>query len=118
MSSQPFPENRPPHAPFVDPFANLTIDTERGGAAYARFLEVFRTLQDTVVDSNPPEPVWDEVSAQLNAVIDLLQPFAAPEWQRPAGMRVDLPGRGSPLLVPYIEEEESDGHVRGRVTFR
>jgi acyl-coenzyme A thioesterase PaaI-like protein len=118
MSSQPSPENRPPPAPFVDPFANLTIDTERGGAAYARFLEVFRTLQDTVVDSNPPEPVWDEVSAQLKAVIDLLRPFAAPEWQRPAGMRVDLPGRGSPLLVPYIEEEESDGHVRGRVTFR
>jgi acyl-coenzyme A thioesterase PaaI-like protein len=118
MSSQPSAENQPPHAPFVDPFANLSVDTERGGAPYARFLELFRTLQDTVVGSNPPEGVWDEVSARVQAAIDLLQPFAAPEWQRPAGMRVDLPGRGNPLLIPFIEDEESEGHVRGRVTFR
>jgi acyl-coenzyme A thioesterase PaaI-like protein len=118
MSSQPTAENRPPHAPFVDPFANLSVDTERGGAAYPRFLELFRTLQDTVVGSSPPEDVWDEVSAQVQRVIDLLEPFAAPEWQRPAGMRVDLPGRGNPLLIPYIEDEESERHVRGRVTFR
>lgn len=118
MSSQPSAENRPADVPSVDPFANITIDTARGGEPYARFLELFRTLQDTVVGSNPPETVWDEVSAQVKMAIDLLEPWATPEWQRPAGMRVDLPGRGNPMLVPYIEEEETDGHVRGRVTFR
>lgn len=118
MSSQPSAENQPPHAPFVDPFATITFDTARGGEPYARFLELFRTLQDTVVGSNPPEPVWDEVSAQVEKAIGLLEPWATPEWQRPAGTRVDLPGRGNPMLVPYIEEEESGGHSRGRVTFR
>lgn len=118
MSSQPAAESRPPVTPFIDPFANVTVDTERGGAAYARFLELFRTLQDTVVGSNPPEDLWEEVSANVKAAIDLLEPWAAPEWQRPAGMRVDLPGRGNPLLIPFVWDDESEGHVRGRVVFR
>ena len=104
--------------PTVDPFANVTIDTERGGAAYSRFVELFRTLQDKVVSSSPPEELWDEVSGLVENAIDLLEPWAAPEWQRPAGMRVDLPGRGNPLLVPFVWEEESDSHIRGRVVFR
>ncbi|MGH9096585.1 MAG: PaaI family thioesterase [Acidimicrobiales bacterium] len=118
MSNPSAAERRPPVTPFIDPFANITVDTERGGAPYARFLELFRTLQDTVVGSNPPEGLWDEVSAHLETVIDLLAPWAAPEWQRPAGMRVDLPGRGNPLLIPFVWDDESEGHVRGRVMFR
>lgn len=118
MSSRPAAESSPPVTPFIDPFANVTVDTERGGAPYARFLELFRTLQDTVVSSNPPEELWEEVSAHLKTAIDLLEPWAAPEWQRPAGMRVDLPGRGNPLLIPFVWEDESEGHVRGRVVFR
>jgi len=118
MPSQPFAESRPPATPFIDPFANVTVDTERGGAPYARFLEFFRTLQDTVVSSNPPEDVWDEVSSHVKTAIGLLEPWAAPEWQRPAGMRVDLPGRGNPLLIPFVWDDESEGHVRGRVVFR
>jgi acyl-coenzyme A thioesterase PaaI-like protein len=118
MSSQPAAGSRPPVTPFIDPFANVTVDTERGGAPYARFLELFRTLQDTVVGSNPPEARWEEVSADVKAAIDLLEPWAAPEWQRPAGMRVDLPGRGNPLLIPFVWDDESEGHARGRVVFR
>jgi acyl-coenzyme A thioesterase PaaI-like protein len=117
MPGQPFSDDRSPQAPFIDPFANITIDTERGGTPYARFLELFRTLQDTVVGSNPPEALWDEVSEHVQGAIALLERWPAPEWQRPAGMRVDLPGRGNPLLVPFVEEE-SDGRVRGRVIFR
>jgi acyl-coenzyme A thioesterase PaaI-like protein len=118
MPSQSPAESRPPDIPTVDPFANVTIDTERGGVAYSRFVELFRTLQDKVVSSNPPEELWDEVSGLAENAIDLLEPWAAPEWQRPAGMRVDLPGRGNPLLVPFVWEEESDSHIRGRVVFR
>jgi acyl-coenzyme A thioesterase PaaI-like protein len=118
MPSQSPAESRPPDIPTVDPFANVTIDTERGGAAYSRFVELFRTLQDKVVSSSPPEELWDDVSGLVKKAIDLLEPWAAPEWQRPAGMRVDLPGRGNPLLVPFVWEEESDSHIRGRVVFR
>lgn len=118
MPSQSPAESRPPDIPTVDPFANVTIDTERGGAAYSRFVELFRTLQDKVVSSSPSEELWDDVSGLVEKAIDLLEPWAAPEWQRPAGMRVDLPGRGNPLLVPFVWEEESDSHIRGRVMFR
>jgi acyl-coenzyme A thioesterase PaaI-like protein len=118
MSNQSSAESRPPDIPGVDPFANVTIDIERGGVAYSRFVELFRTLQDKVVSSSPPENQWDDVSALVEKAIDLLGPWAAPEWQRPAGMRIDLPGRGNPLLVPFVWEAESDSHIRGRVVFR
>lgn len=110
--------NGEPPEPTVDPFANVAFDTARGGAPYAQFVELFRTLQDTVTSSSPPENLWGEVSAHVVAALKILQPWEAPEWQRPAGMRVDLPGRGNPLLIPFVPDDESDDHIRGRVVFR
>jgi acyl-coenzyme A thioesterase PaaI-like protein len=106
------------HEPTIDPFANVVNVPGRGGAPYARFAEVFRTLQDQIIVSNPPDALWDEVSAQLQTAIDLLDPWAAPERQRPAGTRIDLPGRGNPMLVPFLWDEISKGHAEGRATFR
>jgi acyl-coenzyme A thioesterase PaaI-like protein len=102
----------------IDIFATVVHDNDRGGAPYANFVEMFRTLQDKVVSSNPPESVWDELSAQVGAAIELIEPWWEPEWQRPAGMRTDLPGRGNPLLIPFVPLEESDNHLTGRVEFR
>jgi acyl-coenzyme A thioesterase PaaI-like protein len=104
--------------PTIDPFASLVNVPGRGGEPFARFVELFRTLQDRVVTANPPEGIWDEASVQVQATIDLLEPWGAPERQRPAGSRIDLPGRGDPMLVPFVWDEIVQGHVRGRATFR
>jgi acyl-coenzyme A thioesterase PaaI-like protein len=104
--------------PLIDPFAIKINEPGRGGAAYARFAALFRTLQDKVVVSNAPEAQWDEASAKVQAAIDVLEPWEVPERQRPAGSRIDLPGRGHPLLIPFDLDEVQDGHVHGRATFR
>jgi acyl-coenzyme A thioesterase PaaI-like protein len=118
MSSQTPSENQRLNEPAIDPFANVVNVPGRGGAPYARFAELFRTLQDKVIVSNPPEEVWDEAAAQVQVAIDLLEPWPAPERQRPAGSRLDLPGRGNPMLVPFLWDEVVKGHVSGRATFR
>jgi acyl-coenzyme A thioesterase PaaI-like protein len=118
MPTPPTDPTGPTDEPALDLFANVVKDDERGGAAYATFLELFRTLQDSVVSSNPPEGVWDDLSAVVRGAVELLDPWWTPEWQRPAGLRTDLPGRGNPLLMPFIPGEESDTHITGAVTFR
>jgi acyl-coenzyme A thioesterase PaaI-like protein len=52
------------------------------------------------------------------SAVALLEPWAAAERQRPAGRRIDLPGRGNPMLVPFIWDEITPEHSRGRATFR
>jgi acyl-coenzyme A thioesterase PaaI-like protein len=104
--------------PTIDPFANVVNVPGRGGEPYAHFIDLFRTLQDKVVVSNPPEGVWDEAAARVQAAIDLLEPWAAPERERPAGSRIDLPGRGNPMLIPFLWDEVSPERTRGRATFR
>ncbi|HVB90853.1 MAG TPA: PaaI family thioesterase [Acidimicrobiales bacterium] len=118
MSSQPPAGPGATGGPAIDLFANILRDDERGGAAYGEFVELFRSMQDAVVSANPPEGVWGDLAARLREAIDLLGPWWVPEWQRPAGLRTDLPGRGNPLLMPFVPQEESDDHIRGRVTFR
>ena len=115
----PPPEKPNRHPPYpVDPFANEVPNTGQGGAAFAGFLELFRTLQDAVTRSRPPEDNWNEAAEYLKAAIDLLQPWPVPEWHQPAGTRLDLPGRGSPLLVPFVAEAETRDSVQGQVEFR
>jgi acyl-coenzyme A thioesterase PaaI-like protein len=113
----PFPE-RPGQGPPIDLFANIVADPDRGGQAYAAFVEAFRTLQDKVVTSAPPEPVWDDLTERVTEASALLEPWWIPEWERPAGMRIDLPGRGNPLLMPFIPGEETETSIRGTVVFR
>jgi acyl-coenzyme A thioesterase PaaI-like protein len=111
-------ENEFPEFGKVDPFANVVADTRRGGSAYAHFIALFRTLQDKVAGSDPPENVWDEVAPHLEAAIGLVEPWLAPETPRPSGTRLDLPGRGNPMLLPFVVMEESSHRVEGRVIFR
>jgi acyl-coenzyme A thioesterase PaaI-like protein len=118
MSDQTPAEHQRLNEPTIDPFANVVDVPGRGGEPFARFVDLFRTLQDKVIASNPPEGVWDEAAAQVQAAIDLLTPWAAPERQRPAGSRIDLPGRGNPMLVPFLWDEITPERTRGRVTFR
>jgi acyl-coenzyme A thioesterase PaaI-like protein len=106
----------PPESP-IDPFVNVVPTRDLGGQPYAHFIERFRALQDQVVTSNPPEAVWDEVAALAQTAIDLLAPWTVPEKQQPSGTRVDLPGRGNPMLIPFVQDEQSPGHVGGWAEF-
>jgi acyl-coenzyme A thioesterase PaaI-like protein len=117
MTQRPSSENEYPEAGKVDPFANVVGDTGRGGSAYAHFIALFRTLQDKVAGSDPPEIVWDEAAALIETTIALVEPWLAPGSPRPSGTRLDLPGRGNPMLLPFVVTEESNHRVEGRVTF-
>jgi acyl-coenzyme A thioesterase PaaI-like protein len=62
--------------------------------------------------------VWNDAAANMEATLKLLEPWEAPEWERPAGTRVDLPGRGNPMLIPFDLEQETGDSIRGRTRFR
>jgi acyl-coenzyme A thioesterase PaaI-like protein len=90
----------------------------QGGEPFAGFIEAFRSLLDVISVTNPPEALWSEARGEVQAVNNLLEPWSAAEHERPARTRVDLPGRGNPLLVPFVCDETSDFDIRGHVTFR
>jgi acyl-coenzyme A thioesterase PaaI-like protein len=101
-----------------DPWSNRVWVPDLGGPAYAGFLEAFRTLQDAVAQSNPPEATWLDLEANCRKMVETLRPWAAGEHQQPSGTRLDLPGRGHPFLVPFVPQLSNDVTVRGHVTFR
>jgi hypothetical protein len=118
MPTDPPSASNAPDEPTIDLFANVHPDQGRGGAAYARFFGLFCTLQDKVTSTDPPQAVWDEASALIDAALALLTPWESPEWERPAGTRIDLPGRGNPMLIPFDLDEETDHSISGRSRFR
>ena len=46
-----------------------------------------------------------------------LQQWAVGEYSAPIGTGLDLPGRGHPLLLPFVVDEWGASAVRGRVVF-
>jgi acyl-coenzyme A thioesterase PaaI-like protein len=112
------PDEEIPSDPGADPFATTAIDARRGGDAYTRFLEAFRSLQDAVARSDPPVEVWDDLTAVAEEAAERLEPFGANEREQPAGSRLDLPGRGNPMLVPMVMQEETRDRMAAEVTFR
>jgi acyl-coenzyme A thioesterase PaaI-like protein len=118
MSTTPPDGNTEPGISAIDLFANAHVDLGRGGAPYSRFFTHFCALQDKVTSSDPPEEVWAEAATHIEAALALLQPWEAPEWERPAGTRRDLPGRGNPMLIPFDLDEETSTSIRGRSMFR
>lgn len=90
----------------------------KAGPNYGRFVETFRRLQDLMVSTNPPDEVVDRAIEQTEALVDLLAEHAVPEGRSPAGFNVDLPGRGSALLLPWTIEKSGPDGVRERGVFR
>ena len=90
---------------------------------YAALHAAHRLLNDRLTGAALPSDVLREVTARLDGLNELLAGHAAPrEHDRVDGMRPDLPGRGHPLLPPFVVDEESFGEdgtgaLRGRVTF-
>ncbi|MFE3446559.1 PaaI family thioesterase [Nocardia sp. NPDC059180] len=82
------------------------------GPEYGQFVEAMRTLQDLTVSVDAPDEVYGAALDQARRLIDLLEPYRAPERQGPAGRAVELPGRGSLLLLPWRTVEAGpDGIV-------
>jgi acyl-coenzyme A thioesterase PaaI-like protein len=102
----------------ADPWSNRIAATDIGGRAYADFLGAYRDMQDAVAAANPPEEIWRRAEEACRELTDDLRPWAAPERQQPSGTRLDLPGRGDPLLLPFTADESTDAFIRGRVVFR
>ena len=101
-----------------DPWEVRHRDPDAGGPDYGELLDAMRELQDRFVAADPPRDQTLELAATVRSLAAQFAMWAAPEHHQPAGMRNDLPGRGSALPVPAIIEEETDTCVRGRVTFR
>ena len=91
--------------------------THRGGAEYGDLLSTLRVLQDRVAGAVPPPEVAARAAAQLRDLGELLAAHQAPESERWDGWHCELPGRGLPVLPPYLIDEATDTTLRGRVTF-
>jgi acyl-coenzyme A thioesterase PaaI-like protein len=102
----------------IDAWQTLAWDPTRGGPHLGRLIEALRVVQDAVVEAVAPDDVTLEVAERLERLAADLKPWAVGERDRVVGRRPDLPGRGHPLLLPMIIDDEGDDYIQGRVTFR
>ena len=100
-----------------DPWRVRHFDPSAGGPGFGALLSAMRDLQDNFVGASPPPDAVSRMTTQISALATEFAEWRADEYQTPAGMRNDLPGRGSALLVPVIIEEQNAQQVSGRVTF-
>ena len=89
----------------------------RGNPEYGALLAALRTLQDRVAGGTPPPELAVRLAAQLREVSAALDVYQADEAHRWDGWHGELPGRGLPVLPPYVIDEQDETSLRGRVTF-
>jgi acyl-coenzyme A thioesterase PaaI-like protein len=102
----------------IDAWQTLAVDETRGGPHFSRLIAAVRALQDAVIEATAPDEVTLDAAERLERIVADLRPWAVGEWDRVAGRRPDLPGRGHPLLLPLVVDDQGDDYIRGRVTFR
>jgi acyl-coenzyme A thioesterase PaaI-like protein len=78
---------------------------------FIRFVAAMRKLQDLAVGAAPGEDVWDDAATRAEQLVDLLDPFEAPEGVAPAGRVPSMPGMGSLLVPPWMVTEFSAAGV-------
>ncbi len=87
------------------------------GPGFGRFLAAMRRLQDLAVSVDPDPAIWIDAADRVEALVDLLDPYQAPEGVGPAQRVPTLPGAGSLLMPPwFVDKFEPDG-VELRVRF-
>jgi acyl-coenzyme A thioesterase PaaI-like protein len=89
-----------------------------GGAYYGELIEQTRRLLDVVVRVEAPDEVLLDATERLGTLADELSAIGVDTGIGPAGLRIDLPGRGHPLLAPLEVEEVEANAWLGSVTFR
>jgi acyl-coenzyme A thioesterase PaaI-like protein len=107
----------PWHESDDDRWATLHADIQRGSDEYYSMLATLRTFQDDVAGSTPPPELAAHVSAQLSELSARLAEHQTDEAGRWDGWHGELPGRGMPLLPPYVIDDDGGSKLRGRVTF-
>lgn len=85
------------------------------GPAFGELLSSLREVQDLFCSVNAPEEVLQAALGELRKAADELRAWEADEWDVPAGKHTELPGRGHPLLPPFVIEEQDDVSVVARV---
>lgn len=100
-----------------DPWRNRVDVSDRGGAGYAELITATREYLDALAAANVASDDSAKVAALLQQATAELQHFAAAEDVAPIGTRLDLPGRGHPLLLPFVVDEWTESTVRGHVVF-
>ncbi len=85
------------------------------GPGFAKFVAAMRRLQDLSVSADPDTEVWDQAAERAEGLVELLEPFQAPEGVAPAGRVASLPGMGSLLMPPWtMTKFDNDGvEMRG-----
>ena len=103
----------------TDPIANPwpQLSSRPGGEAYARRHAAQRLLQDRLTGAAMPPDVELDVATKLAELNALLADHQVSERERYDAVRVDLPGRGHPLIPPYVVDDVAVGAISGRVTF-
>jgi hypothetical protein len=92
-------------------------DNPRGGVEFTALHATQRLLQDRLAGAALPPDVSRDVTVRLEEIAAELADYQMPEPDRIDGWRADLPGRGHPLLPPYLIDDETDDTLAGRVTF-
>ncbi|MGE2689212.1 PaaI family thioesterase [Mycolicibacterium pulveris] len=87
------------------------------GPGFGRFLTVMRRLQDLAVSADPDSDTWEQAADRAEELVELLEPFEAPEGVGPANRVPDLPGAGSLLMPPYRDVTLSPDGVELTVQF-
>jgi len=100
-----------------DPWQRRRVDPDAGGPEFGRLIAAFRRLQDVVVQIDGPGDAVGRAADDVEKLAASLGKWQVDEWERCAGRRPDLPGRGHPLLLPHTIDERTDTSVRGRVVF-
>ncbi|WP_344602891.1 PaaI family thioesterase [Sporichthya brevicatena] len=75
-------------------------------------------MLDTIACLNAPDHLVQAAAAALRDVSASLEAYRTDESESPAGRRPDLPGRGHPLLAPFVEDLAERDRSHGWVTFR
>jgi len=73
---------------------------------FVRFVAGMRRLLDLAVAANPSDDdVWADAAGRVEDLVDLLDPYEAPEGASPAGRTPTMPGFGSLLMPPWTLTE-------------
>src|SRR3954451_11918619 len=100
-----------------DPWRNSVTCTDRGGTGYVALINETRAYLDALASASAPSAISERLAGQLEEVTAALREWSTEEGDAPIGTRLDLPGRGHPLLLPFVADEWTDRAVSGRVVF-